>query len=73
VAVVDVVEDVVVVAAAPAVWVDVEVEDAAPHALTSRVSRTAASGMRSCFMLVKDAVGHGLVPGEAPGQDLNRR
>jgi hypothetical protein len=40
-----------VVAAALVLWV-VELEDAAPQALTSSVSRTVASGMRSCLMVV---------------------
>ncbi len=65
VAVVDVVEDVlvvVVVAAALGLWVDVELDDADPHALTNSVSRTAASGMRMCLMLVKDAAADGLLP-----------
>ena len=38
-----------VVAAALVFWL-VDVEDAAPHALTTSVRRTAASGMRSCLM-----------------------
>ncbi len=74
VAVVDVVEVVlvvVVVAAELGLWVDVEVEDADPHALTSSVSRTAASGMRMCLMVDKDAVPEGLLPGCS--EDLNRR
>jgi hypothetical protein len=71
VAVVDVVEVVLVVAAALGLWVDVEVEDADPHALTSSVRRTAASGMRMCLMVDKDAVAEGLLPG-CP-EDLNRR
>ncbi len=65
VAVVDFVEDVlvvVVVAAALGLWVDVELDDADPHALTNSVSRTAASGMRMCLMLVKDAAADGLLP-----------
>ena len=53
VSVVVVVEDVVVAAVAAAlVLCVVEVEDADPHALTIRVSRTAASGMRRCFMVL---------------------
>ena len=63
VAVVDVVEvgvGAVVVAAALVLWV--EVDDAAPHALTISVSRTAASGMRRCLMGVKDALAGGLLP-----------
>jgi hypothetical protein len=54
VAVVDavVVAEVVVVAADAGVLVlSVELEDADPHALTSSISRTAASGMRTCFMM----------------------
>ncbi|HEY4826107.1 MAG TPA: hypothetical protein VIH85_05040 [Solirubrobacteraceae bacterium] len=63
VAVVVVVADVVVaevVAAALVLWV--EVDDDAPHALTMSVSRTAASGMRSCLMVVQDAAADGLLP-----------
>jgi hypothetical protein len=39
-------------AAALARWVEVEEDDADPHALTIRVSRTVASGMRSCLMVL---------------------
>jgi hypothetical protein len=79
VAVVDVVELVAVVlvaavaAAAVGFWVEVELEDADPHALTNSVSRTAASGMRMCLMLVKDAAADGLLPESEAGTDLNRR
>jgi len=58
-------------------WLEVDAED--PHALTSRVSRTAAIGMRRCLMVVsrpldvwlamKDAAGCSLVP--ALDEDLN--
>ena len=41
---------VVVVAGALAVWL--EVEEAAPHALTSKASKTAAAGLRTNFMAV---------------------
>jgi hypothetical protein len=60
-----------VVAAALGFWVDVEVEDADPHALTISVRRTAASGMRIGLMVVKDAALDGLLPESA--KDLNRR
>jgi NCAIR mutase (PurE)-related protein len=82
VAVVDVVDEAGVVAAvvAAALVLCVDVDDADPHALTISVSRTAASGMRSCLMVVKDAGMDGLLPGrrrrsrrrENP-HDLNRR
>jgi hypothetical protein len=52
----------VVAAAALGFCVEVELEDADPHALTSSVSRTAASGMRMCLMLVKDSAAGGLLP-----------
>lgn len=55
------------VAAALVLWV-VELDDAAPQALTQRVSRTVASGMRRCLMVVNDAERSGLLPA-----DLNRR
>ncbi len=60
VAVVDavVVAEVVVVAADAGVLVlSVELEDADPHALTSSTSRTAASGMRTCFMMLSRTPG----------------
>jgi hypothetical protein len=54
VAVVDVGVVFVVVVVAPAlvVCVVLDVEEADPHALTINVSRTAASGMRSRFMVL---------------------
>jgi two-component system, OmpR family, response regulator ResD len=79
-AVVVVVADVVVaevVAAALVLWV--EVDDAAPHALTTSVSRTAASGMRSCLMVVKTPRRTGCFPGSEqpmnapPGRSIRRR
>ena len=64
VAVAAVVADVVLVAAALVLWVVVELEDADPHALTSNVSRTVASGMRSCFMVLSRTPGAvGCFPG----------
>ena len=50
VAVVDVVDVVLVVAGALALWV--EVEEAAPQALTSNASRMAAAGIRMSFMMI---------------------
>ncbi len=67
---VDLVVEVLVVAAA--LWL--EVDEEAPHALTISMSRTAANAMRRCFMadsltpriwwlICKDATHHGLLPG----------
>jgi hypothetical protein len=48
--VVDVVDVVLVVAGALALWV--EVEEAAPQALTSNASKMAAAGIRMSFMMI---------------------
>lgn len=60
---------------AATVWLDVVDEDA-PHALTSSVRRTAATGIRSCLMVfslvvIKDARRVGLLPGSEHA--MNRR
>ena len=71
-AVVDVVEVVLVadvVAAALGAWV--EVDEADPHALTSSARRTAASGMRSCLISVKDAARDGFFPAPGSEQAMN--
>jgi hypothetical protein len=73
VAVVDVVEVVLVAVVAAAPWLWVEDEDADPHALTSSVSRTAASGMRMCLMLARTPPPTGCFPSRTAGADLNRR
>jgi hypothetical protein len=53
----------VVAAAALELWV--ELEDADPHALTTRVRRTAASGMRMCLMCSRTPSRTGCFPDDA--------